>query len=233
MYIGSDAVAKAYIGSDLVYEKASTPVVLPYDAEVEYIQTNGTQYIDTGIVLTVLNFEITLVLQWSGSNSSLFESFFAFMVNGGTTPRCGFHKYQGKWMNGTNVTTSSNVSVNNSKHTFFITSVSTNSTSAKEKLDIDGVNKSNAYTSNTGLPANSMPLFIGARNRGSSVDNPCYAKFYSLNFKTFTSSEHSTISNEWNFIPVRVGRVGYMYETVRGQLYGNIGSGSFTLGNDK
>ena len=33
-------------------------------------------------------------------------------------------------------------------------------------------------------------------------------------------------------IPVRVGQVGYMYDKVSRELFGNQGSGNFTLGND-
>ena len=35
-----------------------------------------------------------------------------------------------------------------------------------------------------------------------------------------------------DFIPVRVGNVGYMYDKVSGQLFGNSGTGSFILGPD-
>lgn len=35
-----------------------------------------------------------------------------------------------------------------------------------------------------------------------------------------------------NLIPVRVGTVGYFYDKISGRLYGNAGSGAFTLGPD-
>lgn len=35
-----------------------------------------------------------------------------------------------------------------------------------------------------------------------------------------------------DFIPVRVGQVGYMYDKVSGQLFGNAGTGEFILGPD-
>jgi hypothetical protein len=35
-----------------------------------------------------------------------------------------------------------------------------------------------------------------------------------------------------DIIPVRVGNVGYMYDNVSGQLFGNAGTGNFILGND-
>lgn len=36
-----------------------------------------------------------------------------------------------------------------------------------------------------------------------------------------------------DFIPVRVGTVGFLYDKVSGQLFGNAGSGSLEVGNDK
>lgn len=35
-----------------------------------------------------------------------------------------------------------------------------------------------------------------------------------------------------DFIPVRIGQVGYMYDKVSGQLFANNGTGNFTLGPD-
>ena len=35
-----------------------------------------------------------------------------------------------------------------------------------------------------------------------------------------------------DLIPVRVGNVGYMYDKVSGQLFGNSGTGNFILGPD-
>ena len=46
MYLGSTEIAKAYLGNNLVYQSGATP--LPY-TPVEYIETDGTAYIDTGI----------------------------------------------------------------------------------------------------------------------------------------------------------------------------------------
>ena len=36
-----------------------------------------------------------------------------------------------------------------------------------------------------------------------------------------------------NFIPIRVGDVGFMYDRVSGQLFGNAGTGAFIIGPDK
>jgi CO dehydrogenase/acetyl-CoA synthase alpha subunit len=36
-----------------------------------------------------------------------------------------------------------------------------------------------------------------------------------------------------DYIPVRVGTVGYLYDRVSGKLFGNAGTGDFVLGPDK
>ena len=234
MYLGSTAIGKAYLGNDLVYDSAEGGVtpVLPYDAEVEYLQTSGTQYIDTGIVQTTRNFELTVVLQWTGSTANDFEAFFGYLGSGSnSTPRFQLFKYQGKWACGTNSTIATDVSVDGYKHTFFVTG---NSSTNQESLYIDGSLKVTGTTASTGISSSSPSHYIGGRDDyGTTFSRPCSAKFYSLNYKKFTDAAHTTLIQEWDFIPVRVGTTGYMYDKISGTLFGNGGSGSFTLGNDK
>lgn len=198
-----------------------------YDAQVEYLQSTGTQYINTGIVLTQRNYELEMDMKWSGSTVSTFESFIGFMASG-TTPRSGFHKYQSKWMFGTNATTSSGIAVDSNRHTFAIKSYETNT----EELYEDGTLIKSGRSSSTGISTNTMPYYIFARNRGTSVDNKAYYILYSLKFKTYLDNSHTTLATEYDFIPVRIGTTGYMYDKVSRQLFGNNGSGDFILGND-
>ena len=37
----------------------------------------------------------------------------------------------------------------------------------------------------------------------------------------------------FDFVPVRKGNIGYMYDRVSGQLFGNQGTGAFIIGPDK
>lgn len=204
---------------------------LPYDAEIEYLQTSGTQYINTGIILNTRNFELRLKFQWVGSTASQFECFVGVMAAGYSyMPRSGFYKYNGRWMYGTNSTTLTNIDVDGSLHEIL---VSGNSSTQKETFYLDGIRIGTGTTTATGLSANTLPYFLGCRNRDDSVDNPATARFMSLNYKKFGEASHTTLTDEWNFIPVRIGSVGYMYETINGTLMGNIGSGDFILGNDK
>ena len=204
--------------------------VLPYDAEIEYLQSSGTQYIDTGIIQRGRNMEFVLDVQWTGNDVQQFESFFAYMAPNAITPRCGIHKYVSTWMFGTNVTRSTSVVLNGNRHRIQLIGIPAEN---KDILYIDGAMVDEVSTTAEHLADNLITFFLGARNRGGSVDNPASARFYGLNFKKFADAGHTTITQEWNLIPVRIGQVGYMYDTVSGDLLGNCGSGSFILGNDK
>ena len=231
MYLGSTAIGKAYLGSDLVFDSAGGSPVMPYDAEIEYIQTSGTQYIDTGIVQITRNFELTIVAQWTGSTVDDFESFFGYLGTGSnSTPRFNLGKYMSNWFFGTNSTTLTGVTPDGNKHTFFVTG---NASSNSESFYLDGVLKKTGTTTSTGLSATSPSYWLGGRNNNGTLARPASAKFYSLKYKTFTDAAHTSVLQEWDFIPVRIGTTGYMYDRVSGTLLGNSGSGSFTLGNDK
>jgi hypothetical protein len=43
----------------------------------------------------------------------------------------------------------------------------------------------------------------------------------------------NSLENVIDFIPVRIGNVGYMFDKVSGKLFGNAGTGNFILGPDK
>ena len=71
---------------------------------------------------------------------------------------------------------------------------------------------------------NNIVLF-GARNNGTLV-YPFFGRIANCKFLR----DGNTIRD---FIPVRKNGVGYMYDKVSKQLFGNDGTGSFTYGNDK
>ena len=221
MYLGDTKIAKAYLGDDLVYSSE----VAPAPAEPTYIQTAGAAYLDTGVAHAGRNIEITLVAQWTGSTASQFESFLAYMKNGDTKPRCGIHKYNGKWMFGTNSTNSTSVNVDGNKHKFFLTS---NASTNKEQLYIDDTFVMEGTTTSDGLVGNTITFFLGCRNINGSIDNPCYAKFYSLSIKKYIDGAHTGLLSEFNFVPKKVNGVYGMYETVGGNFYPSIGTAQFT-----
>ena len=81
-----------------------------------------------------------------------------------------------------------------------------------------------SYSGN--LSTNSMRLFA-SHHISSGVY--AYAKIKCYYFKCYSSA--GNLVRDFN--PVRVGEVGYLYDKVSKTLFGNEGSGSFTLGPDK
>lgn len=200
------------------------PIVLPYDP-ADYIETNGLAYLNTGIAQVTRNIELKVKFAWIGNDASLFESFVAYMENGGTTPRSGLHKYNGNWMYGTNVTNATSVPVDGNVHEFLI---SGNATTQKETLSVDGTIIGTATTTSTDISGNAITFFLGCRNRNGSVDNNCYARFYSLNYKKFGDASHSNLQAEVNMIPVRYNGVFGMWDTLSQTFKSSISGTDFT-----
>ena len=194
------------------------------DAEVEWIQSNNSAYIDTGIVPTSRNFVIELNFQWIGNVATDFETFIGFMA-ASTMPRSGFHKYNGKWMHGTNVTSDTGIVVDNDKHTIKIIGDARNN---KETLYIDGNVITEATTNSQGIANNSLSYYISARHRSNTIDNPSFMRI------GYVKIYYPTDTLVRDYVPVRNNGVGYLYDKVSGELFGNANSsGSFTYGNDK
>ena len=181
---------------------ASIP--LPYDAEIEYIESTGTQRIDTGVFMTKstkveLRLMSTKTSAEAGGDNVLFGAWtsnsqcsYAFMT-GSNTVRV-------RWGS------SNNYDLAVSKGDVL-------------KFTYDGTrwtlldetkNTSKSSTSGSNYSTNQFQLMQG---RGCRF---YYAKIGNL-----------------DLIPVRVGQVGYMYDRNSGTLYGNAGTGDFVLGNDK
>lgn len=218
MYLGSTAIGKAYFGEDLVYDSAGgdTPV-LPYDAEIEYLQSSGTQYIDTGIQPTAnthVILECSNLMQSGGEN----ETFGYGETVNGTIVR--FHAVAVAYWNankfhfGCGSGFLYTTTADNAKHVFELFGDGT--------VVQDGTSYS-IGSSITSISQN-MPLF-------ARLWDGAYQYTTSVRVHSFKYYENDILTLD--FIPVRVGQVGYMYDKVSGQLFGNNGTGSFTLGNDK
>lgn len=165
---------------------------LPYDAKIEYLESGGTQWIDT---------------EYRSNNVDSFE---IIIVTNGTK------NYMGS--NG-NLQVDLSILNNLGKRTMMVTHSKGNG----PKTYVNGslVKSENFHTYNGYIIA----LF--ALGTSSSAVN-----FYS---SAAVYSAQLIINNTLvrDFIPVRVGQVGYMYDKVSGQLFGNAGTGEFILGPDR
>ena len=198
---------------------------VPYDAEIEYLQSTGTQWIDTGILPSIpchiksrVSFAITNRYQggvacgW-GDNSTNFAV--PMMFSNGkptmTTPGIGYKQFDIGYIAGELL--DSEMELNNEGSGYFnindtIMSVSgwSVTTPITENILLGGMGHFNS----------SLGRFAFLMGNGGRI--------YFANIECG--------SNKGIFIPVRVGSVGYMYDRVTRRLFGNQGTGAFKIGPD-
>ena len=194
-----------------------TAVGRPYDAEVEYLQSSGTQYIDTGIygnkdvdyevtaqIVGTQNFQNILGDRYSSSSKR-----YTLMIDAKST------SYSAYFNCGNENQIYASASYRSSNYVTY----------KKTGLDVYiGASKIGTFFSQTFTTQNTIILF-GARNNGT-LSSPFYGKILSAKFYN-----EGVLARD--YIPVRDNNVGYLYDKVSGQLFGNAsGSGAFTYGND-
>lgn len=188
----------------------------PYDAEIEYLQSTGTQWIDLDYyadqytsMTAKFQYTATTAQQYLFSIRDAWDVMFGFYINGSS-------KFAFSFNNATHYNaTKINLAANTSLHTLSISACNTNGTVVFDNKTIN--------------------LSGGTRNPGSirlfgAVGTPPYGrpkmKLYNISF-----SRNGVL--DCDLIPVRKGTTGYMYDKVSGKLYGNSGTDTFTLGPDK
>lgn len=214
IYLGSTEVSKAYLGSVQVHSGASP--VLPYDAEIEYIECDGSAYINTGIkTASTTSFEFSIYLPlftdfisppWLfGSRSGSNQGQMALLISSSslTQWRYGTKNVSLPFLGAGNYTISN---VNNSR-----------------TLVVNGT----SYTADTQTFTSNYDFDIFCLNV-----NGTHGGFATgMRFKNGKIYQNGTLVRD--YIAVRVGQVGYLYDRVSGQLFGNANStGAFILGND-
>lgn len=215
MYLGNTAIGKAYLGTNLVFDGSggATPS-LPYDAEVEYLESSGTQYIETGIIPTSTT-GIKVVMQKSNTT----DCYYAGLRNdSGNTRFClgtANRQYAGYGAVVNSQTTPiSGITENYLNYLNDMKFTCTNGTNS-----LGGTLSSLSFT-----PAYNIRLF------GSAGVVASYSVWSGKIYNVKISQGSSVVMN---LIPVRVGLVGCMYDTIGGQLYQNQGTGYFKIGDDK
>lgn len=206
----------------IVYEKGdlieadSPDCALPYDAEIEYLESDGASYINTGIYLNTSNFEIGY--ECAAVNVADIDNAWGYahqMVANGAwvsvTPTVAFF---GKYTNSVNVSSYIVSGDNTIKYTN--SGITVNGTTLSKTFSLGGVDNLNSV---------SVPIFswYDFYSRGMEYSQ-------NLKYKSFYIKNNDLLV--FDAIPVRVGQVGYMYDRVSGQLFANDGTGSFIIGPD-
>lgn len=197
----------------LMMKKAETS---PYDAEVEYIQSTGTQYINTGITPTaalVTEVRFALTEDYPFENTS---AIFGVYNNNGTLYSVAFPSLNyARIPSGLSY---ANIEVTMSYET--VHNISYKSEAFYFDGELKGTQKPKIGTNQTKIrlfgrsaaPSSSAKIIAGIRIYG------------------FRMTEGDTVIHDC--IPVRIGTAGYLFDKVNNALMTNLGSGNFLIGND-
>ena len=217
--IGSQKAEAIYVGSNLIWNS------VPYDAEIEYLQSSNTQYIETGIIPDA-DTGIYIKASWSSGQ----DNYIVGLRNDSDNTRWGIGKssFGWYWCYG-NYTSAYNGNYNN------YLNVTTAATIVECKLNYLNDSKwygqgPDNFQAQQTLPTLPFTPLYNIRLFGSAGVSADYAKFSGKLYFVKISQNQDVIMD---LIPVRVGQVGYMYDKVSKQLFGNSGTGDFVLGPDK
>jgi hypothetical protein len=213
MSVGNISIGSAYVGNQLVWEKSSP--ILPYDAEVEWLYSSGNgQYIDTGIVYDS-TVELEGKMQLSGSATGNYMFGIYTKVNN-VAQRWGLNVYSTTRV-APHFGTITNVYANFSRNVFHIV------TADYRYLKVDNTTTNTKAAAFTPEQDVNIYLFARSNNNTPTTHRACYIGYLKM-------WKNSVLVRD--YIPVRVGTTGYMYDKVSQTLFGNAGTGAFTYGND-
>jgi hypothetical protein len=190
---------------------------LKYDAEIEYLESTGTQWIDTGKILSSTGFAYDADVMFKSTencqvfggrtkaNNTSSDSLSLFVVSSGLR-----FDYFGNSKNGSAIKANTRYSVS----------------LANEKTTVNGVVFSTPITAERSSGA-TVYIFAGHRPQApGGVEFQSSIRLYSLKFY-----QGGVLTDDYQ--PVRIGTTGYLYDRVSGKLFGNAGTGEFVRGPDK
>ena len=192
---------------------------LPYDAEIEYIQTDGKAYIDTGVkTSSSLTFDLNLYIPSHGTQSvwmfgsrvSASSGQMAYLNDPAHSAKDW--RYGGRAVIVYPICAPGNYNFNNTE--------SVNVLKINDTIILSA--PSETFTSNYNfyiltLNVGGVPAINNIGNGARIMPSQIYLSGVLIR----------------DYIAVRKGGVGYLYDKVSGELFGNSGTGSFILGPDK
>lgn len=188
---------------------------LPYDAEIEYLQTDSAAYIDTGIagdsdsLVIFIKYNRSSTVRYAGLYGNYYDENHKccrFIIFSNTN---GYFAINSRAGESRSVTISgANNMVELEHHRTYII--------------MNGVTRN--VSPSSGGTANSQTIIVGKAGVGLPTRD--------IGLKVYYFRIENGGTTLFDAIPVRVGTVGYMYDRVSGQLFGNMGTGAFVLGPD-
>lgn len=188
------------MGNSVIYRPA-------YDAEVEYLESDGNSYIDTGLKASselgiLAHIYVTGIFPFGGRNGFNNKEFsFCALQNGDSGFRFG-----------------SSIAIAQGER-------------VNELYEFDNTQNHNILKVGNTTYVATYNSFISDYNVFLfGLNNAGVAENISSRIYDFKIYNNSTLVRD--FIPVRIGSTGYMYDKVTKQLFANKGTGNFVLGND-
>ena len=208
------------------------PPALPYDAEVEYLESTGTQYVDTGIVLSVPSDTIYCKMMstktYSGSTTPP-EGQYAFfgVLDGYGTNDFGariswYAGYYGIETNNRVIATTEGIRTNAIYEKLTEWTLGAN----ERKVVYNGSTITTSNVVTTSYTYSGSSWIFGANGTGTGGRGLLACRVWS--YKLW---RNGTLLQD--FQPVRKNGVGHLFDRVSGTLFGNAGTGAFVIGPDK
>ena len=193
-----------------------------YDSRIEYLEGTGTQYLNTGIrqdnntvtvkyqqLRYVNDAQIFGVFNWSSSNPR------GDFIGHSSTTTLGICQ-------GSRHTTLSMPSPS----TYFGEVDHTAVLSRVDGLTLDDTFVGKAPQIDISFTSGYYYYIFRRNGNAPGVTNPA------MRLKSFTITSNTTGDVLFDGYPVRVGNIGYFYDSAYGKMIANIGTGSFVLGPD-
>jgi len=189
---------------------------LPYNAEIEYLQGDFNSYIDLGIKFTGDTYISGAFFIPTVSGDTATSVFGARKSNAVNAFYFMYAYVGGSYRINPAYGTQNNTSVGNPPF-----NIKTEFVFNKNIFSFNGYTVTFSHSSFT----TDVDITLFAINRlDIGVWHESSVRIYNI----FIDNGNKLL----NLIPVRVGQVGYMYDKVSGQLFGNAGTGDFVLGPD-
>ena len=190
---------------------------LPYDAEIEYLQSSGNQWIE--IESVKYNASNSYRIECGVMNLTTYPTYNGWDAGGAFGFwNSGFANGTDKVFGPTSVDTYADI-------TLVINSGSSSQSNMTVVVNSDSYSNSRSHGSLGTYASNKGYHLFAMYSRNSIINNTSERIYYCKLYKND--------SLVCDLIPVRVGTTGYMYDKVSGQLFGNAGTGDFVLGSDK
>lgn len=218
----------------------------PYSAKIEYLESSGTQYIDTGIVLKPnYKYEVTFSCVSTNTDSKIFFGMYSFRSQDATQAiKDNFAaNCMGSW--GTNNAT---IAIYSYPDNGKVDPSFPNAVQVASRTVAVRYGEPNTVSHDSGVTYFNGKEII---NRPSSMPNNPY-NIPSYLFAAAVRQQDTSVKPGYffigrimsakikdaygnllrYFIPVRKKDVGYMYDRVSRQIFGNAGTGAFIIGPD-